>query len=196
MSKSHQILSAVLLIQFSVVAAPPGAFSRRIAVDQFGYMPEMAKVAVISDPQTGFNAAESFTPNTTLQVRRWSDHVIVYSGAPTAWNNGATHTQSGDRAWWFDFTPVTAWGDYYIYDPGSDVRSARFRVDHGVYDEVLRHAARVFYYQRRGTAKITPYADSRWTDGTNFMDALQDTQARLISNPVAGTQKDLRGGWF
>jgi hypothetical protein len=195
-NKTHGLLGAFILFHLTAGAAPPGAFSRRIAVDQFGYMPEMTKVAVISDPQTGFNATESFTPAATVQVRRWSDHVVVHSGAPTAWNNGSTHAQSGDRVWWFDFTPVTAWGEYYIYDPVADVRSARFRIEHDVYDEVLRHAARVFYYQRRGTAKITPFADSRWTDTTNFMDALQDTQARLISNPVAGTQKDLRGGWF
>ena len=119
--------------------------------------------------------------------------MVVHSGAPTAWNNGSTHAQSGDRVWWFDFSPVTTWGEYYIYDPVADVRSARFRIDHDVYDEVLRHASRVFYYQRRGTAKTTPYADPRWTDTTNFMDTLQDTQARLITDPVAGTQKGSPG---
>jgi hypothetical protein len=98
--------------------------------------------------------------------------------------------------WWFDFSPVTAWGEYYVYDPGNDARSARFRIDHRVYEDVLRHAARVFYYQRRGIEKAVPFADSRWTDAVNFMGPLQDTECRLVTNPTPATQRDLRGGWF
>lgn len=177
-------------------AAPPGAFTLRIAVDQFGYAPDMTKVAVISDPQLGFNAAESYTPGATLEVRTWGSNTVVFSGARVAWNGGSTNAQSGDKAWWFDFSAVTRWGEYYIYDPANDTRSARFRIDHRVYEEVLKQAIRVFYYQRRGAAKSLPYADARWTDGTNFLGPLQDSQCRLITSPGAGNQKDLRGGWF
>jgi len=177
-------------------AAAPGTFTLRIAVDQFGYAPDMAKVAVISDPQVGFNAAASYTPGGTLEVRTWGSNTVVFSGAPAAWNGGALNAQSGDKAWWFDFSSVTRWGEYYIYDPANDTRSARFRIDHRAYEEVLKQAVRVFYYQRRGAAKSLPYADARWTDGTNFLGPLQDSHCRLISNPVLGTEKDLRGGWF
>lgn len=178
------------------VAAPPGTFTLRIAVDQFGYLTDATKVAVISDPQVGFNAAESYAPGGTLEVRAWGSNAVVFSGAPAAWGGGATHAQSGDKAWWFDFTAVTRWGEYYVYDPASDKRSARFRIGPDVYEEPMKHAMRVYYYQRRGTDKALPYADARWTDGTNFMGPLQDTHCRLISNPAPGTEKDLRGGWF
>ncbi|MFO1477330.1 MAG: glycoside hydrolase family 9 protein [Verrucomicrobiota bacterium] len=177
-------------------AAAPGAYTLRIAVDQFGYLPELTKVAVISDPQTGYNAGVNYTPGATLQVRTWDSNTVVYSGSPTAWNGGATHTQSGDRAWWFDFTSVTNWGDYYIFDPANGTRSARFRIAQNVYETVAKQAGRMFYYQRRGAAKTVPYTDARWADGTNFMGPLQDSHCRLVSNPVAGTEKDLRGGWF
>ena len=177
-------------------ASPPGAYTLRIAVDQFGYAPDMTKVAVISDPQQGFNMDESYTPGTTLEVRTWGSNTVVYSGAPVAWNGGATHTQSGDKAWWFDFSSVTRWGEYYIYDPANDTRSARLRIDHHVYEEVLKHAVRMFYYQRRGTSKPAAYAGTLWSDGTNFLGPLQDSQCRLITNPTPGNQKDLRGGWF
>src|ERR1051325_4973633 len=140
------------------VAAPPGTYTLRIAVDQFGYAPDMTKVAVISDPQVGFNAAESYTPGTTLEVRTWGSNTVVFSGARQTWNGGATNAQSGDKAWWFDFSAVTRWGEYYVYDPANDTRSARFRIDHCVYEEVLKHAVRVFYYQRRGAAQSPPYA--------------------------------------
>jgi hypothetical protein len=177
-------------------ASAPGTFTLRIAVDQFGYAPDMPKVAVISDPQQGYNAAESYTPGVTLEVRTWGSNTVVFSGAPVAWSGGATHAQSGDKAWWFDFSSVTRWGEYYIYDPANDTRSARFRIDHRVYEEVLKHAMRVFYYQRRSTDKPVTYAGARWSDGTNFLGPLQDSQCRLITSPSAGNQRDLRGGWF
>jgi endoglucanase len=188
-------LIAVMAVS-TAAAAPPGAFSLRIAVDQFGYPPDLPKVAVISDPQTGFNAAESYAPGTSLEVRTWGGNTVVFTGAPVPWSNGLTQAQSGDRAWWFDFSAVTRWGEYYIYDPSNDARSARFRIDHRAYEDVLKQAARVFYYQRRGTDKPLPYAEARWTDGTNFLGPLQDSQCRLITNPVLATEKDLRGGWF
>ncbi len=178
-------------------AAPPGTTSSRIAVDQFGYMPEMAKVAVLSDPQAGFNATESYAPGATLQVRAWGTHAIVFSAAPVAWNGGATHLQSGDKVWWFDFSAVTKWGEYYIYDPTNDLHSDRFRVAHDVYREVLQQAVRVFFYQRRGGAKQPPFTDAKWADTASHLGPLQDPQCRLISDPTnAALTKDLRGGWF
>ena len=189
-------LAAVALGIDCLAGTPPGTYTRRIVVDQFGYRPDMVKVAVISDPQQGFNAVESYTPGASLEVRTWGSNTVVYTGAPVAWSNGLTHAQSGDRVWWFDFSTVTRWGEYYIYDPANNARSPRFRIDHQVYEIILKQATRVFYYQRRGAAKTVPDTDSRWTDGTNFMGPLQDGHCRLITNPTLATEKDLRGGWF
>ena len=61
---------------------------RYIAVDQFGYRPEMKKVAVLVDPEDGFNGNDQFTPGNTYEVRRWSDAKVVFSGKPTPWNDG------------------------------------------------------------------------------------------------------------
>jgi hypothetical protein len=180
----------------SASAAAPGTFTLRIAVDQFGYLPNSPKAAVISDPQAGFNAADSYTPGPTLQVRTWASSAVVFSAAPVAWSNGAIHAQSGDKAWWLDFSSITRWGQYYIYDPANDTRSAPFRIAQDVYEDVLKQAARVYYYQRRGAAKVLPWADARWTDGTNFMGPLQDSHCRLVTNPTLANEKDLRGGWF
>ncbi len=192
-----RVLPLGVFLSVSLQAAPPGTPTPRIAVDQFGYTSEMAKVAVISDPQTGFNSAETYTPGNTLEVRRWGSNTIVFSGACTAWNGGATHAQSGDKVWWFDFSSVKAWGEYYLYDPTNDARSDRFKIGHDVYDDVLKQAVRVFFHQRRGFAKQPPYTDAKWADGASHLGALQDAQCRLISAPAnASLQKDLRGGWF
>ena len=40
-----------------------------IKTDQFGYRTNDEKVAVISDPQTGYNSASSFSPCATYEVR-------------------------------------------------------------------------------------------------------------------------------
>jgi endoglucanase len=188
-------LSVALLPQ-SASSAPPADFNHRVAVDQFGYLPGMAKVAVIADPQNGFNATNHFVPGRNLEVRTWGNDQVVFTAAPAAWNKGRVHAQSGDRVWWFDFSAVTNQGEYYIYDPTNDVRSARFRIGDNVYAEVLKQAVRVFYYQRRGAAKATPWADARWTDGVNFLGPLQDTECRRVRDPSPATQRDLRGGWF
>ena len=108
------------LVARCVVAAPPGTFSLRLAVDQFGYLPDMPKVGVISDPALGFNAVESYTPGATLEVRTWGSNTVVFTGAPAIRAGGATNSQSGDRNWWFDFSSITRWGEYYIYDPSTD----------------------------------------------------------------------------
>ena len=188
------IIVALAVSLSGATAAPPGTFTLRIAVDQFGYLPDLGKVAVISDPQVGFNAGQSYTPGNSLEVRAWGSNTVVYWGAPALQISGGTNSQSGDRNWWFDFSPVTRWGQYYIYDPANDSRSARFRIGPDVYEEPMKHALRMYFYQRRCAAKSLPYADARWTDGTNFLGPLQDSHCRLITNPTLATEKDLRGG--
>ncbi|MCB0780897.1 MAG: hypothetical protein KDC03_15480, partial [Flavobacteriales bacterium] len=77
-----------------------------LVVDQFGYRPLDPKVAVIRDPQAGFNAAESYTPGPLIEVRELPGRTVVWSGAPAAWNGGQTDPMSGDRGWWVDFSAV------------------------------------------------------------------------------------------
>ncbi|HMZ00150.1 MAG TPA: peptidylprolyl isomerase, partial [Burkholderiaceae bacterium] len=56
--------------------AAPTTTSTLIKIDQFGYLPTMRKVAILADPQVGWNAAEAYTPGTgsgQIQVRRWAE---------------------------------------------------------------------------------------------------------------------------
>lgn len=176
--------------------------SKFIVVDQFGYLPDAAKVAVIRDPQTGFDAAESFTPGAIYKLIDLDTGGTVYSAAPTAWNDGAEAEVAGDKIWWFDFSSVTTPGSYAVVDEQNNVRSPEVRIEDDVYKSVLKHAMRTFYYQRAGFAKELPYAEAGWTDGASHLGACQDTSARLFKREgnaitgVAGTEKDLSGGWF
>jgi hypothetical protein len=198
--KPSVILVAFQLFVTGLWATPPSTTTQHIKIDQFGYLPFSKKIAVIVDPQTGYNAAESFNPGTganQYQVRRWSDNFVVFNGTLTAWNGGATHTQSGDKGWWFDFSTVTTIGSYYIYDVVNNVGSYRFEINTNVYDEVLKQALRTFYYQRINFAKAAPYTDAKWADAACFERTRQDRSARsATAKNNAGTARDLHGGWM
>ncbi|MBK8340131.1 MAG: hypothetical protein IPK99_09150 [Flavobacteriales bacterium] len=99
------------------LSAQLGTQTDRIAVDQFGYRTGDEKIAVISDPQVGYNAADNYAPGATLEVREWGTNTVLFSATPATWNGGQQHDQSGDVVWWFDFSTVTTAGSYYIHDP-------------------------------------------------------------------------------
>lgn len=165
-----------------------------IHVDQFGYKLNHSKVAVISNPKVGFNASQNYTPSASLQVRDATSNLVIFTGSPTIWNDGVTHNQSGDQGWWFDFSSINQTGDYYIYDVSNDERSATFTINNNVYNEVLKASTKMFYYNRCGIAKTTPYVWNGYTDATSFT---QDNAARDVYQQLnAATAKDMSGGWY
>ncbi|MEM6802053.1 MAG: glycoside hydrolase family 9 protein, partial [Bacteroidota bacterium] len=192
----HSLCTILLLLFSLILTAQLPPTSNHIHIDQFGYLPSSEKVAVISNPQVGFNASESFNPGNTYEVRSYPDKNLIFSAAPTSWNGGATDAQSGDQAWWFDFSSVNVAGEYYIYDPTNDVASHPFEIGEDVYAEVLKQAVRTFFYQRSGFSKQAPYTDPKWADGASHLGAEQDLDCRLVTNPIASTSRDLSGGWY
>lgn len=197
MNTSRRICLLLLMCisKLSIVASP-ATVSQFIKIDQFGYPVNAQKIAVISDPQVGYNAALAFTPGTTYEVRNWVTDVVVFSGTITTWNGGATQAQSGDKAFWFDFSAVVTPGSYYVFDPTNNVGSYKFEINDCVYNSVLKTAMRMFYYQRCGFAKQLPYADTGYVDGASHLGTQQDLDCRLYNNPISGTSKNLSGGWY
>ncbi len=191
--------SCFLVFSFTVfissVFATSPTVDNHIKVDQFGYRISDKKIAVISNPQVGYNSGSSFTPGSTYEVRRASDNAMMYTGTVTSWNSGATHSQSGDKIWWFDFSSVTTPGSYYVFDLSNNVSSYQFEISDCVYRDVMKQALRMFYYQRCGVAKSSPFAQTGWTDAACHTGALQDTDCRLYSDTSAPTSKNLLGGW-
>jgi hypothetical protein len=176
-------------------ATPP--VSAFIVVDQFGYLPDGEKIAVIRDPQTGFDASSAFTPGVTYALVSASTGTRALTAAPSAWNGGATDSSSGDKAWWFTFTSVTTPGDYYVLDVDHNVRSYTFTISDQIYRDVLKQAVRMLFYQRAGQVKDATHAGAGWADGAAFVGALQDHNCRLFSDKNnAATERDVWGGWF
>lgn len=193
-------LIAVFFIFTSIVAhAGPGTTTQFIKIDQFGYRTSDQKIAVISNPVTGFNSALTFNAATganNYEVRDWITDAPVYSGTITSWNGGATHSQSGDKVWWFDFSSLTTVGSYYLFDVSNNVGSYRFEINDCVYNEAMKQAMRTYYYQRCGTVKTAACAGTNWSDGACHLGTNQDTDCKLYSSPTnSSTSKDLSGGW-
>src|SRR5262245_14995591 len=174
-----------------------------IVVDQFGYPTKAAKVAVVRDPKIGYDQDAHFTPGARYAVVDRSTGRIAKEGSLTPWNSGATDTVSGDRVWWFDFSDVTAPGIYAVVDIDKGLRSAEFEIDDHIYRNVLKHAVRMYSYQRAGFEKTAETVGSDWADAASHLGAGQDPQTRpwqakgplwtRIRDPQI---KDLRGGWF
>jgi hypothetical protein len=187
------------------VAPPTGAgaavrLQKYIVVDQFGYRPDMAKVAVLVDPQLGWNAQDSYAAGDELEVRKWSDASTVFRGRPTLWNGGAVDATAGDKGSWFDFSTLNAPGLYYVFDAKNQVRSHPFEIGRDVYRRVLKAATKAFYFNRANYAKVPPYAcygRKCWTMGADYVGPKQDKEARSVTardNPA--TARDLSGGWW
>jgi hypothetical protein len=173
---------------------------RYIVVDQFGYRTKMAKVAILVDPERGWNANDEYKPGPKLEVRRWSDGKPVWKGAPSRWKGGALDESSGDRGSWLDFSALETKGLYYVYDPQSDARSYPFEIDDDVYRRVLKSATKMYFFNRANFEKKPPYScvgKRCWSLGADYVGPGQDREARSVrerQNPK--TARDLSGGWW
>ena len=191
------LLQCCLLTSWAV----PTTIIKNIHIDQFGYRCMSQKVAVISNPQIGYNTStEAFSPDTTTnnyQVRRWTDDVALFTGTLQQWNGGATHTNSGDIIWWFDFSTFTTPGNYYIYDVANNAASYQFRIGDDVFKDALTQTVRSYYYQRCGIAKTAVNAGAGYADAACHQHALQDTDCRLFNDKAnaANSSQNLSGGW-
>ncbi len=167
-----------------------------VRLDQFGYRPTATKIAILRTPLIGFDTpAQPFTPSPQVEIRRVSDGLIVWGGAPVAWNGGATDAPSGDKVWQIEFTALQTPGVYFLRDPQSGAQSAPFTIAADVYRPVLKQAMRMFFYQRCGVAKAVPFAGANWADGACHLHTEQDLDCRSVLNPVPATSRDLHGGW-
>jgi len=171
--------------------------SKFIVVDQFGYRPVSEKIAVMRDPLTGFDSSESFAPGFSYALVDATNGNQVFTGNSVPFNSGKENASSGDRNWWFDFSSYQVPGTYYILDISKNVKSYEFVINENVYEEILKHAVRTFYYQRAGYAKEAQYAGANWSDTASHLKPLQDAECRKYDTPNnASSERDLSGGWY
>ena len=178
-----------------LTAGEPGL--RHILVDQFGYLPDESKVAVIRTPVVGYDKLDTYAPGAEFAVRKVETGEIVLRGGLQPWDGEKVQPSSGDRGWWFDFSALTTPGSYEIVDIGRNEHSAAFEVGPDIYRKVLRVALRTYFYQRSGFAKREPYAQTCWIDDAAYLGEQQDKAARDITDADNTAKiRDMQGGWF
>ena len=167
-----------------------------ILVDQFGYLPNSKKIAILREPKVGYDNQSSYSPDTEIHIVNAVTKIKLKSLVPKIWNNGATHSQSGDRIWHLDFSEVKTNGTYFLEDVKNKITSYNFKISEDVYTPVLKAAFKTMFYQRAGFKKEAKYAGS-WADEASHLGPLQDKNCRLYNfKNSPGTEKDLSGGWY
>jgi endoglucanase len=173
-----------------------------IVVDQFGYPAKSKKVAVIRAPELGYDRSATFSPGKSYALIELPTGKVVKTAPPTVWNGANTDQASGDNAWWFDFSEIEVPGRYAVADLDNGIRSVDFSIGEHVYKDVMKHALRVFFYQRAGFEKKPEFAGKAWADKASHLGPGQDSESRpwhegWLSDPFAKSGiKDLRGGWY
>ncbi len=188
-------------LRYGLATGPNGPIPA-IVVDQFGYLRAASKIAVLRDPQVGYDSSAKYVPASKLEVVDVTTGIVVHTGAPVQWNGGNTDPISGDRAWWFDFSNVTRSGRYIIRDSKNQTRSPEFNIGERVYNNVLKRALKMFFYQRAGAEKSAAYAGAAWADTPSHLGPEQDRHARhwpgaqSLFQPGQLRPRNLSGGWY
>ena len=196
------LLTGIFLGLAIVTTLSSSSFSSRITysaphilVDQFGYRPQDQKIAIVRKNSNSRYEDIEFK-RSIFDVLNISTGKVVYSGRAVLWDQGKIHSQSGDVTSWFDFSFVNQPGRYVIRSRAGE-KSFSFEIAENVYRKVLIAATRMYFYQRSGFAKRSPYADARWQDEAAFLGANQDSEARFVNDKQNSTlTRDVRGGWF
>lgn len=165
-------------------SAPPAArpaLSDGVKVNQVGYLPQRAKMAVVTDGR----ATGAFS------VRRSQDNAEAFSGTLAA---ARRDDDTGDTVRIADFSALAEPGTFYL-DVAGVGASDPFAIGSGVYAEAFVLAARSFYGQRCGMAVDLAPSHPGYSHpachvaGTPNPDALLHASSGL-SGPIDGT-----GGW-
>jgi hypothetical protein len=163
--------------------------SGAVRVNNFGWRTADTKIAVLLGHAGG-----------TVQLVNAG--IGTVAGTFTASNALSTDKYSGDGVATVDFSTVATAGDYYLYLPGSNLRSYAFRIADDVYDIVGAASVKAYYFQRCNHDKALPYAGDallnfagiggKWIDGACHAG---DSAAPAGPGSANDGMLDLHGGW-
>jgi endoglucanase len=167
------ILFAVFLIGLTGRVDAVDGDSVPIKVDQVGYLPDAAKLAVVT------MAAKTF------EVKRASDNVTVFHGRL---GPATPDTDTGDSVQVADFSKLHETGNYYLEVPGVG-RSWTFSIRSDLYLRTYYLTMRAFYGQRCGTTvDLGP-------EFPGYKHAACHLKGEFHSSSGKQGQRDNIGGW-
>ena len=154
------------------VASTTGVQVPDIAVNQIGYLPKAYKSATIKG--SGLN-------QTAKLINEKNGKVVLKAEI----GGGELDKDSKDMEAVFDFTKVKKAGTYHI--EAGDAVSPSFRIGKDVYDDAMKAAIKMLYYQRCGMELTEEYAGDFAHPDCHHTEAVlyEDTSKKL----------DVSGGW-
>jgi endoglucanase len=201
--KRPRIIALTILINVFLIASLFSQISldkSYIRVDQFGYLPTATKFAIIAKADKGFNSGKGIDLDISkkLELRNTTTNQLEYEGLASLWNSGSVDAYSGDKGWWFNFTNFNKTGEYFIRSfkvGGGSVDSHPFKISNDVYDDALRAAVNMFYYQRVNQDKTAAYASGiKWVDKAWYEGPNQEKAATYLKDNTK--TKNISKGWF
>jgi hypothetical protein len=164
-----------------------------IHIDRFGYFPqENCKLAVIAGRGAMGSAASQSHSGPVFFIREAETGRSMFEGRLSPWREAEIDPVSGDRVWHFDFSAFRQPGTYYITDDRGSLKSSPLKIDHNLFEKVLYHATRVFFYQRCGFG-IGPLHGRCWHHDRCH---LQQRRTPMYGHSAADSRfRDLTGGW-
>lgn len=147
-----------------------------IYVNQIGYLPKTAKVAISTSP-------------CNYQVIRVSDQKAVLDGSVS---EGIMDDVSGDTAYQIDFSSIAECGEYYIL-LGNGEKSYTFSIGNDIFHKLQYDLSKCLYYQRCGMELLPEHA------GIYTHKVCHTAPAIMLSDYQKKTENpkeyDMRGGW-
>jgi hypothetical protein len=155
-----------MAVQFRT-EANPHRWSPAIHVNQTGYLPTLAKQAVIgyylgSLGELGFSGTQSSGGEINFKLVEAGSNKEVFQGKLTSRKDRGFPFDCYQQVWQADFSEVQTPGEYRLEVPGLGA-SFPFRIDDAVAGAFARAYALGIYHQRCGTENAMPY--TRFTHG-------------------------------
>nr|WP_167394732.1 glycoside hydrolase family 9 protein [Xanthomonas codiaei] len=166
--------AVVLLFSLGVLAAEPDAprSGGLIHVNQLGYLPGSAKLAVVGLPQGSAPGTDRFT------VEDAHGRTVLQGSLQPA----ALWTAAGQQAQVADFSSVRAPGSYRLKIDGVPA-SDTFAINAHAYQPLVDVALKAFYFNRASTALPAQYA-GRYARAAGH----PDTQVRIHPSAASATR--------
>ncbi len=187
--------------KIKIVPAIQRKYVDMVKVNQFGYLPNQRKLAIIS-----YESGTVPSAPTSFQVKNLLTGELVYQGdlqpapaCPPEWD------QSGDTVYYADFSSLTMPGRYIVALPDLGQVSPPFDVDANVFHRPFRDGLRFFYYARSGQAIAEPFAEGHTRPAIYASNAEShydyddnDSTHAYDYDPLDQgiTTRDICGGWF
>ncbi|MFA5971644.1 MAG: glycoside hydrolase family 9 protein [Lentimicrobiaceae bacterium] len=164
----------------SVAKVTPDTLDQ-ILVNQVGYLPNSAKVALLRVKANQFDVVDVNTGK------------VVFTGKPGPFKYWEL---SGDSVCTADFSKVTAAGKYQLCLNAKSICSYPFEIGQGVYADIAKASLKAFYLNRSGM-EITKEFGGKWARPEGHPDTVVwvHSSAASVKRPE-GFKISSPGGWY